>query len=205
VIDRAAHTPLRVGDGPYPRRLIADEAPADDEAQDGDGAVRVEIMRRVHLRYCDVFDKYLRRWIDLYFDDIAAWAPTFGARAGAVLRSPDTAFDPALWAMAALRPLPRAHLLGDDGALVAVEVAFWDGARFTALVFSGTDKEVRARALPDAVRVISVDPPGAETTPDAAMAPLGGDGFLFPDGVVVPPDPFGPAPFRLGDRAAPSF
>lgn len=209
-IDIAAHTPLRLGDGPYRRNAVAEEAdnPFADEGASV-GASRLDILRRLHLRDCDVFDKYLRRWIDLYFDFVAAQVDEFGGELEALARSPENAFDPLLWGMAALRPLPRAHIPVAGNAFVAVDIALWDGAELIAVVFAGGEKARRAPALADRARLVIVEPtlvPAGETAgADIIVEQLGGTVTGFWRGLAVPPDPFGPAPFRFGRSTAPSF
>lgn len=209
-IDPAAHAPLRLGDGPYRRNVVAEEADnpfADEEASVG--ASRLDILRRLHLRDCDVFDKYLRRWIDLYFDFVAAQVGGAGEELQALSLVPENAFDPLLWGMAALRPLPRAHILADEGAFVAVDIALWDGNELIAIVFAGGEKARRARDLGGRVQLLTVEPPldrAGETVGAGIIVEQLGDTVTgFWRGLAVPPDPFGPAPFRFGQRAAPSF
>ena len=209
-IDIAAPVPLRLGHGPYRRNAVAEEADnpfADDAA--GVGAARLDILRRLHLRDCDVFDKYLRRWIDLYFDFVAAQLRAFDAELRALARVPGAAFDPLLWGMAALRPLPRAHILSDAGVFVAVDVAMWDGHELIAIVFAGGGKVRRAQDLGARVRLLTVAPPldrpGGTAGADIIVEQLGDVVSEFWRGLAVPPDPFGPAPFRFGGNAAPSF
>lgn len=210
-IDRTVGAPLRLGDGPYSRSMIAEEADApvgDDAASDVDesvGAARLDTLRRLHLRNCDVFDKYLRRWIDLYFEFVAIQALENSDALKALSRTPDSALDPLLWGMAALRPLPRAHVPAADGAFVAVDVALWDGADIIAVVFAGSEKARLAKNLAGGVRLVTVDPPPETAGPDLMVTQLG-DGITgYWRGLAVPPDPFGPAPFRLRSAAVPSF
>jgi len=209
-IDAAAHAPLRLGDGPYRRNVVAEEA--DDPFGDDDasvGAARLDILRRLHLRDCDVFDKYLRRWIDLYFDFVAAQVREFDEELQALARVPEVAFDPLLWGMAALRPLPRAHIPTTDGAFVAVDIALWDGNELIAIVFGGGAKARQAQDLGSRARLLTVEPPlghGGETAgADIIVEQLGDTVTGFWRGLAVPPDPFGPAPFRFGRSTAPSF
>jgi hypothetical protein len=211
-IDGAVRAPLRLGDGPYSRRMIAEEASAptggDDEARDDEvsvGAARLDTLRRLHLRNCDVFDKYLRRWIDLYFEFVAAQALEFRAELQALSRTPDAALDPLLWGMAALRPLPRAHIPDADSSFVAVDVALWDGTEIIAVVFAGGEKARLARDLAGRARLVIIDPPPEGADPGLIAAQLGGVVTGYWRGLAVPPDPFGPAPFRLGAAAVPSF
>jgi len=209
-INIAAPGPLRLGDGPYRRNVVAEEADdpfGDEEA--GVGESRLDILRRLHLRDCDVFDKYLRRWIGLYFDFVAAQLDEFGAELQALAPSPEMAFDPLLWGMAALRPLPRAHIPVAGDAFVAVDIALWDGAELIALVFAGGEKSRRAQALADRARLVVIEPPldraGEAAGADIIVEQLGGAVTGFWRGLAVPPDPFGPAPFRFGRSTAPSF
>jgi hypothetical protein len=208
-IDTAARAPLRLGDGPYRRDAVFEEAhaPPEEGSDIGVGATRLDILRRLHLRDCDVFDKYLRRWIDLYFDFVVAH--TNAAREELQALTPGAAFDPLLWGMAALRPLPRAHIPAADGAFVAVDVALWDGSEIIAIVFAGSEKARQAQGLGDRVRLLTVEPPlerpGATAGADMIVEQLGDTVSGFWRGLAVPPDPFGPAPFRFGGSAAPSF
>lgn len=209
-IDTAAQAPLRLGDGPYRRNVVAEEA--DDPFGDNEasvGAARLDILRRLHLRDCDVFDKYLRRWIDLYFDFVAAQVSEFGEELQALARVPEEAFDPLLWGMAALRPLPRAHIPATGGAFVAVDFAMWDGNDLIAIVFAGGEKARRAQELAGRARLVIIEPPlehGGETAGAGIIVEQLGDTVTgFWRGLAVPPDPFGPAPFRFGRTTAPSF
>jgi len=205
-IDTTAHAPLRLGDGPYRRNAVAEESYDSPEDNDtGAGAARLDILRRLHLRDCDVFEKYLRRWIGLYFDFVAAQVNGAGEELQALARVPGATFDPLLWGMAAPRPLPRAHIRAADGAFVAVDVALWDGDEIIAIVFAGGEKARRARGLADRVRLLIVDPPGETAGSDIIGTQLGAVVTGYWRGLAVPPDPFGPAPFRLGHAAAPSF
>ena len=202
-IDTAVRAPLRLGDGPYSRRMIAEEAsaaPSGDAVNNDDGGVgaaRLDTLRRLHLRNCDVFDKYLRRWIDLYFDFVAAQALDCTAELAALSRTPDAALDPLLWGMAALRPLPRAHIPVADGAFVPVDVAMWDGDELVAIVFAGGEKARLARNLAVRARLVTVEPPAEGAEPDLIRAQLGDVVAGYWRGLAVPPGPFGPAPFRL--------
>ncbi len=205
-IDRAARAPLRLGDGPYRRREVDEEAHLSDaESEASVGAARLEILRRLHLRDCDVFDKYLRRWIDLYFAFVAAHARAHSAELQALVRAPNAAFDPLLWGLAALRPLPRAHIAAAENAFIAIDVAMWDGEELLAIVFAGGEKARLAQQLTGTVRLLVVDPPVALDGPDLITEQLGETVTGFWHGLAVPPDPFGPAPFRIGQAAAPSF
>ncbi len=205
-IDRAAHKPLRLGDGPYNRRIVDEEAQSSSSDSDATvGAARLDILRRLHLRDCDPFDKHLRRWLDLYFEFVAAQAREHSAELLALARTPEATFDPLLWGMAALRPLPRAHLRNADSEFVAIDVALWDGEGLIAVVFAGTEKARLAQSLAGAVRLLTVDPSGASTGPDIIAEQLGDAVIAYWRGLAVPPDPFGPTPFRLGASAAPSF
>jgi hypothetical protein len=205
-IDRAASAPLRLGDGPYRRREVGEEAYGPPE--DGDvsiGAARLDILRRLHLRDCDVFDKYLRRWIDLYFAFVAAHAREHSAELQALVRAPNAAFDPLLWGLAALRPLPRAHIPDGAGAFVAVDAALWDGRNLIALVFAGSAKARSTQGLTDPVRLLTIEAPGETAGPEIITEQLGETVTGYWQGLAVPPDPFGPAPFRVGQAATPSF
>ena len=205
-IDIAAGRALRLGDGPYRRGAVEEEAPGSaEDAVLGAGAARLDLLRRLHLRDCDVFDKYLRRWIDLYFAFVAAHASEFDAELQALTRAPGAAFDPLLWGMAAPRPLARAHIPVADGAYAAVDVALWDGAEITAIVFAGSDKARRTQGLEGRARLVTVDPPGDNPDPGAIAVQLGDLVTGFWRGLAVPPDPFGPAPFRVRAAVAPSF
>lgn len=205
-IDRAAHKPLRLGDGPYSRGVIDEEAQSsssDDE--ESIGAARLDILRRIHLRDCDVFDKHLRAWLDLYFDFVIGHAREHSADLQALARTPEASFDPLLWAMAALRPLPRPHLPTAGDGFVAVDTVLWDGNELIAIVFAGTEKARLAQGLADGVRLLTVEPPGTTASPYYIVEQLGDTVTGYWHGLAVPPDPFGPAPFRLGAAAAPSF
>ena len=202
----AAHAPLRLGDGPYRRRAVSEEAYGlSEENEVSAGAARLDILRRLHLRDCDVFDKHLRCWIDLYFAFIADHAHEFSAELEALARTPEAAFDPLLWSMAALRPLPRAHVPADDGTFVAVDAAFWDGEELVALAFAGSGKARSAQGLTDLVRLLIVEAPDETAGPDIIAAQLGDIVTGYWRGLAVPPDPFGPTPFRVRQAAAPSF
>ena len=205
-IDTAARAPLRLGDGPYRRSVVTEEA----FAPSGDGAVsigaaRLDILRRLHLRDCDVFDKHLRHWLDLYFEFVAAHARDHSGELQALARTPEAVFDPLLWGLAALRPLPRAQIAAADSKFVAVDVAMWDGEELIALVFAGGEKARLAQALTGPARLLIVDPPGLSDGPGIITAQLGETITGYWGGLAVPPDPFGPAPFRIRQAAAPSF
>jgi hypothetical protein len=209
-IDIAAHAPLRLGDGPYRHNVVAEEVDdpfGDDDA--GVGAARLNILRRLHLRDCDVFDKYLRRWIDLYFEFVVAEVRENSEELQALVLAPELAFDPLLWGMAALRPLPRAHIPITDGAFVGVDIAIWDGHEVIAIVFAGGEKAQHAKKLGGQVRLVMVEPllehGGEAGGLDIIAERLGNTVTRFWRGLVVPPDPFGPAPFRFGQETAPSF
>jgi len=182
-IDTAAQAPLRLGDGPYRRSVVAEEA--DDPFSDSDasvGAARLDILRRLHLRDCDVFDKYLRLWIDLYFDFVAAQVSEFGVELQALARAPE---------------------------FVAVDAALWDGHELIAIVFAGGEKARRAQGLAGRARLLTVDPllerVDETAAADVIVDQLGDSVSGFWRGLAVPPDPFGPAPFRFGRSTAPSF
>ena len=205
-IDVAAGVPLRLGDGPYRRGAVEEEAQGSPEdATLGAGAARLDLLRRLHLRDCDVFDKYLRRWIDLYFEFVAAHVDECSAELQALTGTPGAAFDPLLWGMVAPRPLVRAHIPAAVGAHVAVDVALWDGAELIAIVFAGGDKARLTVGLAGRARLVLVDPPGGTTDCGAIGEQLGDVVTGFWRGLAVPPDPFGPAPFRVRNTAAPSF
>ena len=209
-IDVAARAPLRMGDGPYRRGAVAEEAYGPSGDNDvGVGVARLDILRRLHLRDCDVFEKYLRRWIDLYFDFVAAQIGDASEELQAISRVPEMTLDPLLWGMAALRPLPRAHIPVADSAFVAVDIALWDGNEIIAIVFAGGEKARVAQGLAGRARLLAVDPPldrmGEAAGPELIVEQLGDTVTGFWRGLAVPPDPFGPAPFRFGKGAAPSF
>lgn len=205
-IDTAASAPLRLGDGPYRRREVSEEAygtPVDGDVSIG--AARLDILRRLHLRDCDVFDKYLRRWIDLYFEFVAAHARDHSGELQALARTPEAVFDPLLWGLAALRPLPRAHIPDGAGAFISVDIAFWDGGELIAIVFAGSAKARSAQGLPALVRLLTIEAPGGTVGHEIIAEQLGETVTGYWRGLAVPPDPFGPTPFRLGRAAAPSF
>jgi len=205
-IDIAAPAPLRLGDGPYRRNAISDEAYGlSEEEEISVGAARLDILRRLHLRDCDVFDKHLRRWLDLYFAFVADHANEFSAELGALARTPNATFDPLLWGMAALRPLPRAHIPAADSTFVAVDAAFWDGQNLIAVVFAGGGKARSAQGLSGPVRLLTIEAPGETAGPDIIAEQLGDTVTGYWRGFAVPPDPFGPAPFRVRQASAPSF
>jgi len=209
-IDLAARTPLRLGDGPYRRALITEEAlaVAQDEVQDGapdDNAARLEVLRRLHLRDCDVFDKHLRRWLGLYFDFVAAHVRDHADELRALAPTPAATFDPILWSLAALRPLPRAHIPLDDDAHVAVDVALWDGTTLIVLVFAGGEHARGVARLGELARCVIVDPPEAGSEPAVIAEHLGAAATYFWRGMVVPPDPFRPQPLRVGATVRPAF
>ena len=205
-IDIAARAPLRLGDGPYRRNAISEEAYGlSEEEEVSVGAARLDILRRLHLRDCDVFDKHLRRWLDLYFAFVADQAKEFNAELEALARTPEAAFDPLLWAMAALRPLPRAHIAAADDNFVAVDAALWDGQNLIAVVFAGGGKDRSVQGLTDFVRLLTIEAPGETAGPDIIAKQLGDIVTGYWRGLAVPPDPFGPAPFRVRQAATPSF
>lgn len=205
-IDPGAHRPLRLGDGPYRRQWVQEEVAnlAEDEAATP-GAARLAVLRRLHLRDCDYLDKHLRRWLELYFAYAAQRASELASSHAAPSPAAGGSLDPLLWAMAALRPLPRAHLPTADGGHVAVEVALWDGAAVTAIVFTDSDKARRAPGRADHARVLTVDPPDSRDAPTVIGAQLGEGMFAAMDALAVPPDPFGPAPFRHTAARPPAF
>lgn len=205
-IDTTLRKPLRLGDGPYPRKAVTEEtydASAPDEASVG--ASRLDILRRLHLRDCDVFDKHLRRWLDLYFAFIEDHARDHSEELRALAPTPAAMFDPLLWAMAALRPLPRAHIPAAGKTFVAVDVAMWDGNQIVAVVFAGGPRSGQEPEFVCPVRRLAVDPPGDADQSETIAAQLGDSVIRYWRGLVVPPDPFGPAPFRMRAGVAPSF
>ncbi len=205
-IDRAARTPLRLGDGPYRPNAVAEEAQIlSEDPSLGLGAARLDLIRRLHLRSCDTFDRYLRRWIDLYFDFIGAQVRNAGDRLPALGRSPGAVIDPMLWAMAALRPLPRAHIPTGDGAFLAADVAMWTGDELIAVVLAGGEKARIAKNFSGQARVLTIEPPGDAAKPDLIAEQLGSVVVDFWHGLMVPPDPFGAAPFGFGSNVRPSF
>lgn len=204
-IDVAGAAPLRLGDGPYRRQLIEEEAfaVAQDDALPT-GAARLEILRRLHLRDCDVFDKFLRRWLDLYFAFIAAEVRAAATELASQSPAGD-ALDPVLWALAALRPLPRAHISVGEDRFVAVDAALWDGSELIALLFAGTDHARSAPALAGHAHVVVAEPPDAHSAPTIIADQLGDRATHFWRGLAVPPDPFRPRPLRGGAAVRPAF
>ena len=80
-----------------------------------------------------------------------------------------------------------------------------DGDELIAIVFAGSEKARLAQDLTGEVRVLVIDPPGASDGPGMITDQLGEIVTGYWRGLAVPPDPFGPAPFRFGSAAAPSF
>ena len=70
-IDLSDERPFRLGDGQYGRRefineLLINISGPEGAGDESPGESRVRILHQVLLRDCDVFDKNLRFWVDLY-------------------------------------------------------------------------------------------------------------------------------------------
>jgi hypothetical protein len=126
-IDRDAHDPLRLNDGPY----------SYEDGIQGPGASTAERLAflRDHLtELCDMWGKRPRQFVDLYFRFIARVMERDRVRIEEKTRALGGLFAAEDFAFSALRPLPRAHLEG-----VRVDFVFWTGSALIAIDIPNDD------------------------------------------------------------------
>src|SRR5215469_9425060 len=104
-----ARDPLRLNDGPYEFSELPPTAGT------GSVAVRLAILRDHLTEFCDQWAKRPRQFVSLYFLFIDGVIAADRAAIDAHVAKFAGLFTAEDYAFSALRPLPRAHLLGPDG------------------------------------------------------------------------------------------
>ena len=205
-ISKAKNKPLRLGHGPYDRNTVIEESSLllkDEELSEGEA--RLEILRRIHLRDCGFFEKNLRTWINDYFDFMMKQINLFCEEIKSLSYTSRYNLELSLWAMAAMRPLPRAHVPEVNQKFVAVDIAFWDGSEIIALLLKGGDRAKMLKDVSSEVRAFLVESPSAYLGTTLFPEEISGMFTKFWFDTAAPPDPFGPALFRNDLTAVPLF
>ncbi len=190
-VDRGAHDPLRLNDGPYEFFDMSQSA--------GTGAVaeRLALLRDHILDFCDMWAKRPRQFLALYFRFIEDVIRHDRAAIDEALRRFGGLFKAEDYAFSALRPLPRAHLAVAGGKTVRVDFAFWTGERLVAVDIPGDDArgtawETRRNSLREA-GILAVEVPAAillKDDPAALYELLPPDFTAFWRSEKMPSSPF---------------
>jgi hypothetical protein len=189
-LDRAARRALRLYDAGW---QFAEPPPA---AALADGAAALGFLREHLKSLCDPWAAAPRRFLDLYFEFVAAEVARAASDLAARLARFDGLYRVEDFCFSALRPLPRAEI---DG--VPADAAFWTGGALIALDLADTRRTRRQRAADHArlaqagVRVVELA--AAAPTPDHLAAALPVEIARFLDGETLPASPFRAA--ALGD------
>jgi hypothetical protein len=122
---------LRFNTEPLPPEASAAATP--------DHAARVTSMKQFLFGLCGDYAPLRQRFIDVYIDALATHIAAHREELARGLAQYDGLYMPEDWLWSAPRPLPRAWVKGDAG-LVAMDIAFWDGARAIGIDLTGTAK-----------------------------------------------------------------
>lgn len=168
-----------------------------------DTAAKLAWLKAEIARDLDVFARNPRRFLDLYFDFIAAQLSAEAGTLTALLQPLGGVFRIEDWSFAALRPIPNAVVfdadLPDAGADAgSYDMAFWSGDKLLAIRFQGgtpsaaSEKET-GRLEQLGMEAISI-PPRELTSVDAAFSRQQfPETFLrFWQGATYPCSPFRP-------------
>lgn len=176
-----AGRPLRFAEGGYP--LF--KAPDSREVAAPDDCLR--FLLELHLSLCPVFDRRLRRWVERYFETIAALADenrdALVAPAG--MDGEENAHR--VWALGALRPLVIASA-DLPGGRVEAPVLLWTGTRLVAIRFAPGGPD------PDGVETRVFAQTVLDGSQDEFVATLGPDVARFWKGLSAPRHPFAKGP-----------
>jgi hypothetical protein len=203
---KTKNKPLRLGHGPYDRNTIFEESSLllkDKQLSKGESSL--EILRRIHLRDCGFFEKNLRTWVNNYFDFIIKQINLFSKEIQPLSSISEYNLELNLWGMAAMRPLPRAHIPGANQKFLPVDIAFWDGNEIIALLLKGGDRAKTLKDVSSEVRVFLVESPSAYLSTNLFPEKIEDKFTKFWLDIASPPDPFGPALFRNDSTAVPLF
>jgi len=209
-IDLSDDRPLRLGDGQYGRQEFINELfikifGSERVSDESPGESRIRILHQVLLRDCDVFDKNLRFWVDIYFEYIRAQALSKSEQLENTFPQDREEVDPLLWTMAAPRPLIRAHLLNTNEKFVSVDVAFWNGKKILALIFDPRKRDQRELKYLKDIELVITKPPLDDNDPYLILSQLGDFVSFYWRGLLAPPDPFFISPFRHSSNKMPFF
>ena len=126
---------VMVGDAPL--LFNSEPLPPETMAQaTSDHAARLAAMRTWLHALCGDYAPLRVLFVDLYLAALAAHIDAHHDEVSQALRRYDGLYVPQDWLWSAPRPLPRALLRGGAG-MVAVDFAFWDGARAIAIDLGG--------------------------------------------------------------------
>ena len=200
-----AGKPLRLNGGCYE---FAGQPPLGELR---DAAAQLGFLR-VHLqRYCSLWGRGQKLFLDRYFEFIAARVEHDSddlkakiAEFGSLYRYQD-------WVFSGLRPLPRAWLNAtagayDPAAMIGVDFAFWTGGEIVAVYITGTETagphvlEQRDRLRRTGVTVLEI-PQSALAGSTAFAALLPGPFNNFWAGQTLPSGPFGTTALSAFDPA----
>ena len=205
-INKNKKKPLRLGHGPYDRNTVFEESSLlIREKEVSEGEARLEILRRIHLRDCGFFEKNLKTWVNNYFDFIIKQIHLFSNEIQSLSSISGCGLELNFWSMAAIRPLPRAHVPGINQKFIPVDVAFWNGNELIALLMKDGDRAEMLTEVSSEVRVIVADTPSTYRSTNLFPEKTEDMFTKFWLGTAAPPDPFGPALFRNNVTAVPLF
>jgi hypothetical protein len=122
---------LRLNSEPLPAEAMVSAAE--------DHAARVAAMKLFLRGLCGDYAPQRLRFVDCYLDCMAAHLDAHRDEVAHGLQRYDALYAPEDWLWSALRPLPRAWLPGEGGA-VLVDFAFWDGTRAIAIDVGGSQQ-----------------------------------------------------------------
>jgi len=132
--------------GAEPLRLNTEPLPAEAMASaTGDHPARVAVMRSYLHSLCGDYMPVRLRFIDVYFESLAAHIDAHRDELARALQRYDGLYAPEDLLWSALRPLPRALLRCDTG-VVPADFAFWDGAQALAIDL-GSNRDIPGVAV----------------------------------------------------------
>jgi hypothetical protein len=166
----------------------------------------------VHLqRYCSLWDRGQKLFLDRYFEFIALRIERESDELKAKIAEFGSLYRYEDWVFSALRPLPQAWLNTtagdyDPAALIGVDFAFWTGGEIVAVYITGTETagpqvlEQRDHLRRTGVTVLEIPQSAlAGSTTFAALLP--GPFHNFWEGQTLPCGPFGATALSAFDPA----
>ncbi len=166
----------------------------------------------VHLRrYCSLWDRGQKLFLDRYFEFIAARVEHDSDNLKAKIAEFGSLYRYEDWVFSALRPLPQAWLNTtagdyDPAALIGVDFAFWTGDNVVAVYITGTETasprvlEQRERLQQNGATVLEI--PQSALVRDEVFAETLPEPFHnFWQGQTLPTGPFGTTALSAFDPA----
>ena len=176
-----------------------------------DAAANLGFLRAHMQRYCSLWDRGQKLFLDRYFEYIAVRVEQGRDELTAKIADFGSLYRYEDWVFSALRPLPQAWLNTtageyDPAAMTGVDFAFWTGDKIVAVEITGTETasphvlEQRDRLRRNGVSVLELPLSAlADSTALAALLPEPFDKFW--EGETLPSGPFGTTALSAFDPA----